>query len=290
MTPRGAALAARGYAVLRGFLAPEALAAVRGAVDAAVRRPAVAGCERPHNELIPLRWDDPTVDLILGAAERRRAIAAATGGDDVRWISGYVSVKPAHSAPLWWHQDWWCWDHPVSFLAGAPQVALLCYLSATDERHGALRVLPGTHRRSVALHALLPEAHAGGDRLPPDHAALCDQPGQVTVAAQVGDAVLLDYRVLHGTHPNAAAGCRDCVLLSFTPSWRAYRRTCAPTWPGTSPSPAPPSDLPRPVARRGAAAVRGAAGRPRAQPHSPRAVLGRRLTAAWVARPRSRAT
>jgi hypothetical protein len=32
--------------------------------------------------------------------------------------------------------------------------------------------------------------------------------------------VVTDYRLLHGTHANAGARRRDCVLLSFTPHWR----------------------------------------------------------------------
>ena len=50
--------------------------------------------------------------------------------------------------------------------------------------------------------------------------AFDDHPGQVTLSVRAGDAVLLDYRLLHGTHPNRSAERRDCVLLSFTPSWR----------------------------------------------------------------------
>jgi ectoine hydroxylase-related dioxygenase (phytanoyl-CoA dioxygenase family) len=81
-------------------------------------------------------------------------------------------------------------------------------------------VLPGSHRRSVPLHAALPEAHARGPALGHDHAALSDHREQVTLSAQAGDAIVLDYRLLHGTHANASGEPRDCVLLSFTPSWR----------------------------------------------------------------------
>jgi hypothetical protein len=27
-------------------------------------------CERPHNTLLPLRWDDPILDLVLADADR----------------------------------------------------------------------------------------------------------------------------------------------------------------------------------------------------------------------------
>jgi ectoine hydroxylase-related dioxygenase (phytanoyl-CoA dioxygenase family) len=81
-------------------------------------------------------------------------------------------------------------------------------------------VLPGSHNASLPLHAVLPEAHAEGAHLSVDHSVLSDQPGQVTLSARPGDAVVIDYRLLHGTHANATAERRDCLLLSFTPSWR----------------------------------------------------------------------
>ena len=103
-----------------------------------------------------------------------------------------------------------------------PQVALLCYVSATDDRSAALRVLPGSHRVSTSLHALLPEAHSheAGD-LSPTHPAMSDHPEQVTLQLRAGDAVVLDYRVLHGTHANRTDERRDCLLLTFAPSWSA---------------------------------------------------------------------
>jgi hypothetical protein len=212
--------AERGYAVIESLLCPMELAVLRREVDAALQRPDVAGCERPQNRLVPLRWSDPAVELVLAQEQRRRRIAESFGGIDLRWISGYISVKEAHSRALWWHQDWWCWDHPVSLRPAPAQVALLCYLTDTSERNGALRVLGGSHRHSIALHAALPEAHAQGPALWRDHAALSAHRDQVTLCAKAGDAVVLDYRLLHGTHANASGERRDCVLLSFTPSWR----------------------------------------------------------------------
>lgn len=209
-----------GYGVLERFLDDTLVEAVGREVEAALQAPPPAGCERPHNRLLPLRWNDPPVDLILEGEHRHRSLAALTQADDLRWISAYVSTKEARTPALWWHQDWWCWDHPISFGMAAPQVALLCYLSDTNEENGALRVLPRSHHASVPLHGLLPEAHAQDADVAPDHPALRAQPGQVTLSARPGDAVVLDYRLLHGTHANVAATRRDCLLLSFTPCWR----------------------------------------------------------------------
>jgi hypothetical protein len=41
----------------------------------------------------------------------------------------------------------------------------------------------------------------------------------VTLALRPGDAVALDYRLLHGTHANATATRRDCIVLNYAPSW-----------------------------------------------------------------------
>ena len=157
-----ARFAEQGYGVLEQFLDAALLVELRREVDRALAAPQVVGCERPHNRLVPLRWSDAAIDLILASPGRRRAIADLTGGADLRWISAYVSVKEPCTPALWWHQDWWCWDHPVSRRPAAAQVALLCYLGDTGERSGALRVLPGSHHASVPLHAALPAAHALG--------------------------------------------------------------------------------------------------------------------------------
>ncbi len=214
-------LADDGFALLPGFAPARALAALREAVTARLDRGGDGACERPHNTLFPMRWNDPVVALVLGDPHRRAAVRRVAAAEDLRWISGYVSVKEACTPPLWWHQDWWCWDHPVSLRARPPQVALLVYLCDTGPGNGALRVLPGSHRRSAPIHALLPEAHGEqAGLLDPAHPALADLPGQRTLSLRAGDAALLDYRLLHGTHANAGATRRDAVLLSFTPSWR----------------------------------------------------------------------
>jgi ectoine hydroxylase-related dioxygenase (phytanoyl-CoA dioxygenase family) len=103
----------------------------------------------------------------------------------------------------------------------ASQVALLCYLDDTTVSSWALRVLPGSHLESSAIHAVLPDAHRELSHVAEQsHPAMSDQPREVTLEVRAGDAVLLDYRLLHGTHPNASNGRRDCLILNFAPSWR----------------------------------------------------------------------
>jgi ectoine hydroxylase-related dioxygenase (phytanoyl-CoA dioxygenase family) len=130
----------------------------------------------------------------------------------------YVSVKEPYRPPLWWHQDWWCWDHPVSYRQTAPQIAVLCYLTDTNAQNGALRILPASHRKSAPIHTVLPEAHGHtAEELEPGHIALSDLSGQLTLCLRAGDAVVIDYRLLHGTHGNASHARRDCILPFLTP-------------------------------------------------------------------------
>lgn len=160
--------------------------------------------------------DGSVTYLARNIAESR--IAEAVIARDLRWISGYVSVKAPHSGPVWWHQDWWCWAHPISFHPEPAQVALLCYLIDTTVENGALRILPGTHHRSIGLHSALGEAEAS--TVDSANLAARDQPEQVTLELSAGDAVVIDYRLLHGTHPNESDVRRNCLLLNFAPSWR----------------------------------------------------------------------
>jgi len=189
-------LARDGYALLPALLARDEVAALAASVvDAGARRD-VAACERPNNTLVALRWDDPEVDAVLADAARVARIRAASDGTDLRWTSAYVSTMTALAGPVPWHQDWWCWAHPVTRSVRAVQAVLLCYLRPTSTARGALRLIPGSHLDG-----------SGSAR-------------EVTVAARAGDAVLLDYRLRHGTHPNTSGERRDCLILNFAPSWR----------------------------------------------------------------------
>jgi Phytanoyl-CoA dioxygenase (PhyH) len=220
--PQASAFLRDGFTVLYRFLDEVEVKDARVGVEEVVAAPRLCGaCTRPHNTLLPLRWNDSVVRLVLASSARVWALAEAVAATDPKWISGYVSVKEARSPALWWHQDWWCWDHPVSFRRPASQIAVLCYLTATEVGSGALRVLPGSHHRSLPIHACLPERHAeSAEALEVGHTAMTDQPGEVTLSLAAGDAAVIDYRLLHGTHGNDRDLRRDCILLSFAPSWR----------------------------------------------------------------------
>jgi len=148
-----------GFATIERFLDEHEVAKVRSDVNEALMKPQDTCCSRPHNTLLPLRWKDGVVRLFLSSKYRMQRLREVLNARDLKWISGYVSVKDANSPALWWHQDWWCWNHPISFRKTTSQVSVLCYLCDTTPQNGALRVLAGSHHKSLPLHAFLPEAH-----------------------------------------------------------------------------------------------------------------------------------
>ena len=143
------ALAEDGYDVVRGALDASSVERVTKLVHELLDgRPAYA-CERENNLLAGLHWDDPLVDELLSDHTFVDAVRHASGATDLRWTSGYVSVRDARTGPLAWHQDWWCWDHPISFAPDAAPVAVLCYLDHLGPERATLQVLAGSHRAEV---------------------------------------------------------------------------------------------------------------------------------------------
>lgn len=209
-----------GWTRLPSFVSLEELEQLRDQIPAARARAGMACIDRPGNELVALPWDSAIVRAMLASRMRRARLVTALEAPDLKWISGYLSIKGPRTPPLYWHQDWWCWDHDVSYADAAPQIAVLVYLEAAYADNGALRLMTGSHRRRVAMHDVLPDPHGTeADVLAPDHPALCDAPEQTTIEVAAGDAVVLDYRLLHGTHANASLQFRNAILLSFCPNW-----------------------------------------------------------------------
>lgn len=175
---------------------------------------------RSHGSMVSLDavWN-PLIRGLVTLPRLREALAGL-GFDDVRWLSAYLISKPPHSAPLWWHQDWWAWDDPVSYAAFPPQLFAMIYLRDVQTANGALRVIPGSHRAVHCLAHQLPEAHGAEiNSADLDSLAHCRRNDEVTVELEAGDVVFGDVRLLHATHPNRSARRRTCLTLWFLPSW-----------------------------------------------------------------------
>ena len=68
--------------------------------------------------------DYPDFGMLIGNEELKE-IFRKLGFDDTRFSSGYIISKPNNSPALFWHQDWWGWDHPLSYTNQIAQVFVM---------------------------------------------------------------------------------------------------------------------------------------------------------------------
>jgi hypothetical protein len=220
--PAGGELASDGYSVIEGLLERSWLDRLGAYCEQRLTGQAADHFERfaHHGSMISLdAVGDPLIRRLVTLPRLRDALAAR-GFDDVRWLSAYLISKPPHSPPLWWHQDWWAWDDPVSFADFPAQVFVMVYLRDVGSRDGALRVIPGSHRGPHPLSRELPEAHGEEiETAPRDSPAHRRHADELTLAVRGGDAVIGDARLLHATHPNRSEHRRNCLTLWYLPAW-----------------------------------------------------------------------
>ena len=140
---------------------------------------------------------------------------------DPVFSSGYLISKPPQSPALFWHQDWWGWDDPISYTDSVTQVFVMIYLTNTSHKNGCLRVLPGSHRRRHALHEQS-AAHAAelSAVTHPDDPIFGSVAGERAIEVAVGDVVVGDARLLHGAYPNTADEERMLLTLWYHPDFR----------------------------------------------------------------------
>jgi hypothetical protein len=100
---------------------------------------------------INVAYQDPVFARLFAWPKTMGALASL-GYDDPKWWSGYLLSKPPLGPPLYWHQDWWAWDHVRSADPHLLQAFLMYYLTDTTRENGCLRVIPGSHARRVDLH------------------------------------------------------------------------------------------------------------------------------------------
>ena len=106
------------------------------------------------------------------------------------------------------------WNHPEAAAPWPTVIFLSYYMSDTTRENGCLRVIPGTHRKRIPLHDMLPDAHGHEiqaiDDL--DHPIFMDHPDSVDVPLTSGDLIIADARLLHAAWPNQTAQRRTLVL------------------------------------------------------------------------------
>ena len=219
-------LAVRGYTVVRGFLSDAPMDMLREQSDAVLD-----GLPKQHRDeyksqgsLVNL-GDHPHYSHLIASPELRE-LMRQLGFAGNRWLAGYLISKPPQSPALFWHQDWWGWDHPMSYTDRLPGLGIMIYLSNTSIANGCLRVIPGSHRCQHRLHGL-PVAHEQSlsHFEDPDDIAYQSDESEAAVEIEAGDVVLMDPRLLHSAYANQSNGERSLITLWYLPEFAALPET-----------------------------------------------------------------
>ncbi len=211
-----------GYCVIEGVLDPALLDDVRRVSLEALA--AVSSEHRAQNRsqgsLINIA-DYPDYAPLIGHASARDVFRDLKF-EDPRFGSGYLISKPPSGPPLFWHQDWWGWDDPISYTDEIAQVFFMYYLTDTSPGNGCLRVLPGSHRRRHPLHEADAAHGEGLSRVDdPDHPLYGALDDEVPVPVRAGDLVVGDARLLHSAYGNRSEEERSLITLWFMPNAKA---------------------------------------------------------------------
>ena len=163
--------------------------------------------------------DYPDFGMLIGN-EKLKEIFRILGFDDTRFSSGYIISKPNNSPALFWHQDWWGWDHPLSYTVQIAQVFVMIYLQDTHPQNGCLRVIPGSHRSYHPLH-LNQKAHTESvSRVEdPNDSIYNSLSEEVPVPVKCGDVIVGDARLIHGSFPNQSEDERTLITLWYHPHY-----------------------------------------------------------------------
>ena len=230
-------LEADGFCHVPQVLDPDALVATRAAAEAALGTVDTdhRAQWRSQGSLVPVA-DHPAFAALIAHAGFPKMFERL-GLPGTLFSSGYVISKPPGGPALFWHQDWWGWQHPISREGRIAQVALFLYMTDTTRENGCLRLIPGSHRRPHPLHDLV-DAHDPtlAEVRNPDDAAFAPHPDEVDVPVTAGDVVVVDARLIHGAHPNRSGRERTNITLWWHPDyealpaslrariWKLYRR------------------------------------------------------------------
>ncbi len=141
--------------------------------------------------------------LLMSACDPRTVslMAEILGADIELFMDGQVPYKEPHGGYVkHLHQDATYFEH-----AGPGPVAVLLYGVPTDERNGALRVVPGSHRNGTIRHVDT-DSHMG---------LMWDWERALPVPGEPGDAIIFHIHCVHGSGPNSAGKPRPTFINRY---------------------------------------------------------------------------
>jgi len=236
----------RGFGIVPGLLPVELLARLRLVTDRMLDALSDEQKQRSGGQgsIFAMEHQDPVFSELIALPETLQALHGL-GFPRPRYWSGFIIAKEPYSGPLYWHQDWPFWDHPVSADPLPHQMFLMWYLVDTRPENGCLRVLPRSHRLRYGVHDAIGTGHDDTVRHedPATSPAYQCHPDEVDVPVRAGDLVIGDARLLHAAHGNATARRRTVITMWYLPRYDELSEPLRAAFQERLHAP-PPPDLP----------------------------------------------
>jgi len=143
------------------------------------------------------------------------------GFNDVRWSSGYIISKPPKSPALYWHNDWWAWNDPISYITKPSMIFVMLYLDKTTVKNGSLRVIPGSHINYNETHKILKKHHSKYRLYKNSNDPVFQKTkDEINIFSNPGDIIIGDARILHAAHANNSKSKRTVITLWYYPDYK----------------------------------------------------------------------
>ena len=196
-----------GYAFPLDVLAADAAAGYLDRIEAAERDFAHLPLDRylKNNVHIVL----PVVDELMRLAPILDAVEAILGPDLLVWGCTLFTKEPASASYVSWHQDLTYWG-----LDSIDEVTAWLALTPATTENGAMRFVPGSHRREIVDHRDTFEADnmlTRGQEI----AVEVDEDEAVDVVLAAGQMSLHHGRMFHSSRPNVSERRRVGVAVRY---------------------------------------------------------------------------
>ena len=218
-------LEVEGYVVLPGVLDPDHMDRIKEEMaDAPMGTKDYSDCQTYHREP---QWYSPALAEVIANPPVVEFLEALCG-EEIVFTRGLFTRTLAGSPPISLHTDGQPFGSSIFGYEGSSPKLLrvLFYLDDLTPERAPLRVLPRSH---LSFHA---------DANP--YVRYKSHPGEVTICAQAGTAVVFPVNIFHGTHPNmlrlACAPWCSSGTARHGPARSSRWRSGTPSW---SPPPRP---------------------------------------------------
>ena len=228
-----------GYCVIDNILTEEFLQELHDEAERHIAGHKQSEKTKYHGHYILVKGDENDhFQKLLEWQPTRKSLNEIGFGDFAALGGMIILTKEPKGPPLFWHQDWYHWDDPISCAPWPQHIFLNYYLTETTQENGCLKIIPGTHRKRIKFHDILlsKDELLGAERydlLEEDYPFMFDDhPDQIDVCVKAGSLILTDARLLHAARKNNTKKRRTLLL-----AWHHRPNTVPDYWDGEIPEP-----------------------------------------------------